>query len=292
MYPSSFDYKRATSVEEAIDLLQNHADSDAKLLAGGHSLLPMMKQRLANPGVVIDIGRIDSLRGISENGSTVEIGPLTTHSVLEDSELLHAQVPALPVAASTIGDMQVRNRGTIGGNLAHADPASDLPAAFLIHEGSVVVRGPDGERSINAQEFFHGMFMTDVQEDEVITRFELPKTTESSGTYRKNASPSSGYAIVGVAVLLQTEDGTIRDARVGANGILSHPFRLSAVEESLVNSKANSEVIEEASEKAGTSIDEAEVLEDLQADAEYRLQLLKVYTERALNETVSSTESL
>jgi len=291
VYPSSFDYKRASSIEEAIDLLQEHADRDAKLLAGGHSLLPMMKQRLANPDVVIDIGRIDSLRGISENGNNIEIGPLTTHSVLEDSEALLERVPALPVAASTIGDMQVRNRGTIGGNLAHADPASDLPAAFLVHEGSVVVRGPEGERRINAQDFFHGMFMTDVQQDEIITRFELPDASESSGIYLKNASPSSGYAIVGVAVLLQIEDGTIHDARVGANGVLSHPVRLSEVEEALVDSETDSEVFEEVSQQAGKSIDEADVLEDLQADAEYRLQLLKVYTERALNKAVSSTDS-
>lgn len=286
MYPAPFDYHRASSVDEAIKLLEENGD-EAKLIAGGHSLIPLMKQRLSNPGALIDIGRIDGLEGIQRSGDTFRIGPLSTHASLASSEPLRQNATALAEAAAQVGDQQVRNKGTIGGNLAHADPASDLPAPFLALGGRVVARSPSGERTIEAEDFFFGLFMTDLAENEIITRLEVPaQKPNQHSTYVKNESPSSGYAIVGVAAGLEIDGGEITSARAAANGVVNRPVRLSALEGALEGEDAGSETVASAAEIAGDSLDTDDVLSDQQASSDYRLQLLQVYAERAFNQVL------
>lgn len=287
MYPSSFDYYRAESVDEALNLLESHRDEEAKLLAGGHSLLPMMKQRLSQPGALIDIGRLDELRGVETNGDSISIGPLTTHNELSQSAELEENLTLLSEAAGMVGDRQVRNRGTIGGNLAHADPASDLPAPFLVLDGKVHARNSSKDRTIDAEDFFFGLFMTELEDNEIITSFEVPTHNENQvSAYAKDPSPSSGYAIVGVASLLEVENGSISSARIAANGAMSKPVRLNVVENALKGEPANSESVEEASNKAGDDLNTEDLLSDIQASSEYREQLLKVYSRRSLNKAL------
>ncbi|MFC7157785.1 FAD binding domain-containing protein [Halomarina halobia] len=284
MYPREFDYYRAKTVAEAIALLEEHRFEETELLAGGHSLIPTMKTGLAAPDIVIDIGHIDELNGIVDDGGHFSIGALTNYDAVASSRPLRERTPAFAEAAAAVGDVQVRNRGTVGGNIAHADPASDLPGAALVSEAVIVVRGPDGERTVPADEFFMGMYMTDVQPDELLTHIELPAldAVGSGGAYVKRASPSSGFAIVGVAAVLEIADDTIRTARVAATGVLDHAVRLPAVERSLVGAAATPETIADAAEHADDSLDAALIMEDIHASGEFRQQLLNVYTERAL----------
>lgn len=288
MFPASFDYHRASSVDEAIKLLDENGDQ-AKLIAGGHSLLPLMKQRLSNPGALIDIGRIDRLEGIEQRGDTLSIGPLSTHATLASSGPLRENATALAEAAAQVGDQMVRNMGTIGGNLAHADPASDLPAPFLALGGRVVARSSSGERTVGAEDFFFGLFMTDLDENEIITRLEVPaQKPNQHSAYVKNESPSSGYAIVGVAAGLEIDGGEITSARAAANGVVNRPVRLPALEDALEGEDARSETVEAAAELAGDTLDKGDVLSDQQASADYRLQLLKVYAGRAFNRVLEN----
>lgn len=283
MFPPKFDYYRPDSVDETIDLLDQHQDQDAKILAGGHSLIPMMKQRLAQPDILIDIDRLGSLSGVESAGDRVEIGPLTSHAQLERSSLLQEKAPCLSQAAGEIGDVQVRNRGTIGGNLAHADPSSDLPAPFLALGGEVEVRGPEGARTISADNFFFGLFTTDLAENELITKLSVPVNNDlTDSSYVKKASPSSGYAMVGVAAVVTLDDGVVQEARFCANGVLNYPCRLTAVEEALVGKTLDHASAEKASESSGSSLDETQILSDMQASADYRKSLLQVYTRRAI----------
>ncbi|PSQ65602.1 MAG: xanthine dehydrogenase family protein subunit M [Halobacteriales archaeon SW_9_67_24] len=217
MYPDEFDYYEAGSVGEALDLLNEHSGAEAELLAGGHSLLPAMKTGLSSPDVLIDISGIDAMQGIEADGDTLSIGAMTKYSDLTESDAVAEHAPALAEAVRQVGDVQVRNRGTIGGNLAHADPAADLPGAALASDAALVVEGPDGERSIPADDFFFGMYTPDVGPDELLTRVEVPSADGGVGAYAKKPSPSSGYAMVGVAALLDTDGGTVTSARVGAN---------------------------------------------------------------------------
>jgi carbon-monoxide dehydrogenase medium subunit len=283
MYPDEFDYYRADSVAEAIDLLNEHVSAETELLSGGHSLLPTMKSGLASPDVVIDIGHIDALSGIDDEGDRVSIGANTTYAEVDDSEAVWTAAPALAEAAHNVGDVQVRNRGTMGGNLAHADPASDLPGAALASDATIVVEGADGEREVDADDFFMGMYMTDVQPGEILTRVEVPKMGEGAGAYAKKPSPSSGYALVGVAATLHTQGGRIDAASVGANGAMDHGVRLGPVEDALAGASLDdSDAIEAAAARAAEDLDETMMMEDLQASSEFRAQLLEVYTERAL----------
>jgi carbon-monoxide dehydrogenase medium subunit len=208
MYPPRFDYYRASTLNEALSLLNQH--SGAKVIAGGHSLIPLMKLRLADPGEVIDIGRLTELKGISNSGGTVKIGGLTTHAMVATSRLVPA---GLAEAAAMIGDPQVRNRGTVGGNISHADPGSDLPTILLALGAIFHTSGLNGERAIPADNFFTGLFETALQPDEILTRVEVPLEGQGSGSaYAKLPHPASRYAIVGAGVLLTVEGGTCTQA--------------------------------------------------------------------------------
>jgi carbon-monoxide dehydrogenase medium subunit len=284
MYPDEFDYYEATTVEEAIDLLEEHAMAETELLAGGHSLLPAMKTGLSSPEVLVDIGDVDELHGVSVEGDTLTIGAMTRYADLLDEEAAHEHAPALTEAVEQVGDRQVRNRGTVGGNLAHADPASDLPGAALASDATMVVQGPDGERSVPAGEFFFGMYATDLGPAELVTRVEVPSATDAVGAYAKKPSPSSGYAMVGVAVQLTTDGDAVDSIRVGANGAMDHGVRLEPVEDALTGETLDDDAIEAAASRATDDLDTAMLMDDLQASGEFRAQLLEVYTERALRE--------
>jgi carbon-monoxide dehydrogenase medium subunit len=283
MYPDSFAYERAESVEEALALLDEHAGAEVELLAGGHSLLPTMKSGLASPDVLIDINSIDAMQGITDEGDGLSLGALTRYADVDRSAAVWEDATAFAEATHHIGDVQVRNRGTVGGNIAHSDPASDLPAALLACEGAVVAQGPDGEREIPAEDFFEGMYATALGEDELLTRIELPRTGDGSvGAYAKKPSPSSGYAMVGVAAVLDTDGDAIESARVAANGVMDHGVRLRPVEDALAGEPLDRDTIEAAAEHAADDLDDVMMMSDLQASSEFRAQLVQVYAKRAL----------
>jgi carbon-monoxide dehydrogenase medium subunit len=287
MYPDEFDYRSPETVAEALDLLVEHPE--AEILAGGHSLLPTMKSGLASPDLLVDIGSVEGLQGIETDGDAVSIGALTTYATVADSETVRENVGVFAEAAHAVGDVQVRNRGTIGGNLAHADPASDLPAAALAADATMVVQGPDGERRVDADDFFFGMYATDVAEDELLTRVEFPARPDAAGAYAKKPSPSSGYAMVGVAVSLSVDAGLVEDAGVAANGVMDHGVRLDPVEEALVGTTPDADSVAAAAASAADDLDEMMMMDDLQASAEFRAQLLESYTERAIEEAGDGT---
>jgi len=286
MYPDEFDYREATSVDEAVELLEEHAGEETELLAGGHSLLPAMKTGLSSPDVLIDIGDIDELHGVSVERDRLVVGAMTRYSELLDSQAAHEHAPALTAAVEQVGDRQVRNRGTVGGNLAHADPASDLPGTAMAADATMVVHGPDGERSVDAGDFFFGMYATDVGPSELLVRVEVPSAANAVGTYAKKASPSSGYAMVGVAARLALDGDTVESARVGANGAVDHGVRLEPVEDALAGETLDEGTIEAAAGHATDDLDTALLMDDLQASGEFRAQLLEVYTERALTDAM------
>ena len=287
MYPDEFEYERPETVEEAIDILS--ANPEAEVLAGGHSLLPTMKSGLASPDLLVDISRIDSMQGIDHEGGTVSVGGLTTYATVDESDAVRENVEVFAEAAHAVGDVQVRNRGTVGGNLAHADPASDLPAAALAADATMVVQGPDGERRVDADDFFFGMYATDVNEGELLTHVEFPARPEATGAYAKKPSPSSGYAMVGVAVSLTVDAGIVEDVGVAANGIMDHGVRLDPVEDALRGTTPDGDLVEQAAASAVENLDEMMMMDDLQASAEFRAQLLENYTERALREAGDGT---
>jgi aerobic carbon-monoxide dehydrogenase medium subunit len=284
MIPAPFEYHAPSTVKEAIGLLERHGD-DAKLLAGGHSLLPIMKFRLAQPKVVVDIGRIAGLDKIETKGSTITIGALVTHDAVEQSEALQKQCPLLPETAAVIGDMQVRNRGTIGGSLAHADPAADYPGAILALEAEIVATGPKGNRTIPAKDFFVEMLTTALQPTEIITEVRVPATGKGTATaYLKHPHPASGYAVVGVAVVLQMSGGKCQKAAIGVNGVAGKAYRASAVEKALVGKALDEKTVADA---AAHAADGADVQADLYASSEFRAHLASVYTKRAILKAAS-----
>ncbi len=290
MFPAEFDYFRATTVDEALALLE--ANPEAELLAGGHSLLPTMKLGLASPTAVVDISGIDALQGIDLDGDVVRVGALTRYVTLANDAALGRASPAVTSAAAAIGDIQVRNRGTIGGNLAHADPASDLPAAVLASDATLVLVGPDGERTVPADDFFLAIFTTAKEEDELLARVELPTLDEESvGVYVKKPSPSSGYAVVGVAVVLGFEDGVVTDARVAANGAFDHATRLPRSEDALVDESLDDDVVETAAAAAMDGLDESGLMADHHVSADYRAELLRAYTARALAQAADRADA-
>jgi carbon-monoxide dehydrogenase medium subunit len=270
MIPAQFDYVRAASPEAAIALLGEHGD-DAKLLAGGHSLLPLMKLRLATPTVLVDVGRIADLSYIREQGDEIAVGALARHHEVETSELLHAQVPLLAHTAHQVGDPQVRHRGTLGGTLAHGDPASDLPAAVLALGGTIVVQGPSGRREIAASDFFVGFLETALAPDEMIIEVRVPKLPGASWSFQKFNRRAQDWAIVGVAAV---RNGTTGVALVNMG---STPLRAAAVEEALRAGAAPADAAAVAAE--GT-----EPPSDLNASPEFRRHLATVLVRRALEE--------
>jgi aerobic carbon-monoxide dehydrogenase medium subunit len=272
MIPAAFDYQRASSVDEAVQLLGEHGD-DAKLLAGGHSLLPLMKLRLAAPAVLIDIGRLDDLSYVRSEDGQVRIGALSRHHDLATSDELREQAPLLAHIAGQIGDPQVRHRGTIGGSIAHGDPASDLPAALLALRGTLVVRGPGGEREIPADEMFTGFLETALAPDEVLTEIRVPAVASAPWGFQKFVRRAQDWAIVGCAAVLG--NGGSGGPGVGLVNMGPTPLRAAGVEEALRNGASPSDAAARADE--GT-----EPTDDLNASAEYRRHLAQVLVRRAL----------
>jgi carbon-monoxide dehydrogenase medium subunit len=279
MIPAAFDYARPATLDEALAMLQQNPE--AKVLAGGHSLLPLMKLRLASPPLLIDLGRIPGLSYIREDGQAVRIGALTTHAEIERSPIVARHFAALVQAAEAIGDLQVRNRGTIGGSLAHADPAADYPAAVLALEAVIHVRGPQGARTIPADGFFTGLYQTALQPGELITEVEVPIPPRVTGSaYRKMKHPASGFAVVGAAAVVRVgPDGREQRVRLAFTGVGPHAYRAKAVEAALRGKRIDEATVAEAVRQATDGVD---VLEDLFADAEYRAHLARVYAKRAL----------
>ncbi len=275
MIPSAFEYHCATSVEEAIALKQQ-AGGDARFIAGGHSLIPLMKLRLAEPSTLVDISRIPGLSGVSEEGGRISVGALTTHAELESDALLLQAAPVVAEAASEIGDQQVRNRGTIGGSLAHADPAADLPAVVVALDATIHIAGAGGARSVAASDFFRGLFEVDLAEDELITSVSFDRPSRAA--YAKLRHPASHFAIVGVAASLAVEDGVCTSARVAVTGASTHAQRLGPVEDALRGSRLDGGAIAVASDAA----DVAEVNSDLSGSEAYRRVMTRVFTGRAI----------
>lgn len=288
MYPAKFDYYRAGSVQEAVSLLQQH--EDAKLLAGGHSLIPAMKLRLAQPTALVDIGRIAELKSISQENGKIKIGALSTHASLAASEVLKQNCAVLAEAAGQVGDQQVRNKGTIGGNLAHADPASDLPGAVLVLGGVIHVSGPNGDRQIKAGDFFVDLLTTALQPDELLTAVEVEAIGPNSGSaYLKFEHPASGYAICGAAAVVRlNSDGTCANASLCFNGVTVTPLNASAVTDALVGKALDDATIDQA---LGTNLSIDEPMGDIHASGEYRVSLAKVYGKRALKLARDRAES-
>ncbi|AZU62861.1 FAD binding domain-containing protein [Neobacillus mesonae] len=280
MIPTNFDYVRAASVPEAIQLLKN-CKGEGKIIAGGHSLVPLMKFRITSPGTLIDISKIQELKGVKKEGGRLVIGALTTYAEALEDPLISTHIPVLADAIKQIGDLQVRNKGTIGGNIAHADPAADLPALALALDAFVYITGEDGDEKIPIQEFLFGPFITALPETSLVTAisFAIPPT-EGKSSYLKYFHPASGYAVVGVAaVARKTVDGTINHIRIGITGSGDCAYRAESVEKFLLGKKAVPEIITEA---ALLAADDAEMGEDTFASSEYRKHLCQVYTERAL----------
>jgi carbon-monoxide dehydrogenase medium subunit len=271
--PAQFDYVRAGSTEEAVALLAEHGD-EAKLLAGGHSLLPLMKLRLAIPAVLIDIGKIPDLSYIEERGDEIAIGALARHHQLESSPLLAEQVPLLAHTAHQVGDPQVRHRGTLGGTLSHGDPASDLPAAVLALGGTLVAQGPGGRREIAAVDFFKGFLETDLAPDEMLVEVRVPKVPGAGWSFQKFNRRAQDWAIVGVAAIVNGSTG------IALVNMGSTPLRASAVEEA-VRSGAS------ADEAATAAADGTDPPSDTSASSEYRRHLATVLVRRALQEATS-----
>ncbi len=270
MIPASFDYTAPTSLEAALEALVR-TDGESKLLAGGHSLIPLMKLRLAEPALLIDLARVPGLRGVRTEDGGLVIGAMTTHSQVAQSAEVRRAAPALAEAARQIGDRQVRARGTIGGSLAHADPAADLPAVMLALGATMVLRSAAGERRVAADDFFAGFFESAVRPDEILTEVRVPANPRS--TYEKAPNPASHYALAGVAVSLGAQ------ARIGVTGAAAVPFRAAQAEAALGSGSPDGATIDRAAQAA---YDGRELLSDIFASDEYRAHLVRVLTKRAL----------
>jgi carbon-monoxide dehydrogenase medium subunit len=283
MIPLAFDYEVAESVDHAIDLLGQHGD-EAKLLAGGHSLLPIMKLRLAAPAVLVDLGRVEELQYVRDEGDHIAIGAMTRHTDVEHGELLQEQCGLLSYTASLVGDPQVRHRGTIGGSISHGDAASDLPSALLALEGTFVIKGPGGERTVAAGDFFEDYLQTALAPDEVLTEIRVPKLGPNTGwSYKKFNRRAQDWAVVGVAAVVEKSNGSISSARIGLTNMGSTPLRATATEGAL--SGADTSSVAEAASSAAEGTSPAS---DIAASAEYRRHLAQVLTRRAVEEALGT----
>lgn len=290
MFAPEFDYYRARSVADAQQLLA--ANPGAKLLAGGHSLVPLLKLRLAAPSALVDIGRIPELRGIARQGGDIRIGSLTTHAELAASADLQRSAAALAEAAAAIGDPAVRNRGTIGGNIAHADPASDLPAVLVAMDARIVAAGPKGERTMQADKFFTGIMSTALREDEILLAIHVPASAHGQGSaYQKFSHPASRYAVVGAAAVITVKDGTCSGARVALGGLVPHARRATAVEQALIGRAATDDVIALAAKQVVAALGD-DVTGDIYASAEYRAAMAPVFVARAVAAAVARASQL
>ncbi len=280
MFAPSFDYYRAGAVREALALMQQHPG--AKLLAGGHSLIPLLKLRLTAPTALIDIGRIPELKGITSSAGTIRIGALTTHAEIAASPAIKSECPMLCDAAGHIGDAQVRNGGTIGGNVAHADPASDLPTVLVALDARFVIAGSKGERTVAASDFFKGMMTTALDVSEILTAIEIPSKKPGQGmAYIKFAHPASRYAVLGAAVVVTMKNGSCGSAQVVIGGLVPVPARLRDVETAVTGAKPSEDVITKASAATSKHLG-GDLLGDVFASAEYRKAIAPVYVKRAL----------
>jgi aerobic carbon-monoxide dehydrogenase medium subunit len=284
MIPAQFDYARPNTIDEALNLLAQ--SEDAKILAGGHSLIPAMKLRLTQPPLLIDIGRIKDLAYVREENGQIRIGATTTHYQIESSDLLKKIGPLLPECASHIGDLQVRNKGTIGGSLAHADPAADWPAAIIALNAELVAVSKNGERTIKADEFFIDLLTTALQPGEILREIRINKPNGRSGqAYAKMAHPASGFAVVGVAANLSLNGSSeCKRASIGITGVSAKAYRASGVEQDLNGATLNDQSIQAASSRASEG---TEVNGDLFASVDYRRHLAQVYTRRAISAAIA-----
>jgi len=280
MITAEFDYKRAGSVDEALAMLAE-GNGDAKILGGGHSLIPAMKLRLNMPGTLIDISRIEAIRYIREEGGMLCIGAGSTHDDIENSDLVGRLCPALAQTAGLIGDVQVRNKGTIGGAMAHGDPAADYPGALLVADATVTLQSAGGTREVTAADFFLGLFDTALEENEIITEVRIPAPPANAhSVYLKFMQPASRYAIVGCAVQATMNGDTMSDVRVAFTSVADHAFRDAAVEGAMNGKSASAENISAAAAHAAKEVDP---MEDHFASADYRRHLATVYARRALS---------
>jgi len=286
MIPAAFEYHAPKSLEEALRLLERHGD-EAKLLAGGHSLLPLMKLRLASPRFVIDLGKLRGMSYIREEGEKIAIGAMTTHADVAASELLAAKCSLIAETAAEIGDAQVRNRGTIGGSMAHADPAADYPAAILALDAEIVAANTGGNRTIPARDFFVDMLTTQLRPGEIVTQVRVPKLNPRIGTaYCKLAQQASGFAVVGVAAkIVLGAGGKIESAAIGVTGLAPKPYRADSVEAALKNQKASDKLFADAAKSVADGV---EPLGDLSASGDYRREMAIVFTRRALAQAAAS----
>ena len=276
MYPSQFEYQRPETVQEAVAMLAGNPE--AKILAGGHSLIPAMKLRLAMPGALVDIGRIGDLKGITVDGGA-RIGAMTTYVELEDSAELASAFPIIKETVNIVGDPAVRSRGTLGGSLAHSDPAADFTAVMLALGATVSVTGPGGDREISADDLFVDLLTTSLEPEEILTSIHVPALDGAGAAYEKHAHPASGYAVAGVAAVIKVDGGTISSARIAVTGATSKATRATAAENALIGKPATAETIAAA---ASLAADGLELNGDVYASADYRAQLLKVLTRRAV----------
>jgi carbon-monoxide dehydrogenase medium subunit len=277
MIPLAFDYERAGSLDEALAMKQQ-ANGDARFIAGGHSLVPLMKLRLIEPTLLIDISHIPGLSSVGNDGGRISVGALTTHAELETNAVLQADAPIVAEAASEIGDQQVRNRGTIGGSLAHADPASDLPAVMVALDATIHLASTSGERAVPAEAFFRGLFDVDLADDELMTgvSFDAP----AAAAYAKLRHRASHFAIVGVAASLEIDGGTCTSARVAVTGASTHAQRASAVEEALTGATVDEASIAAAADQAAQGLGDFNA--DLAGSEEYRRAMTAVFAHRAI----------
>jgi carbon-monoxide dehydrogenase medium subunit len=279
---TAFEYSRATSVDDALAKLQA-AKGDGKIIAGGHSLIPVMKLRLSQPAALIDIARIPELSGIRRKEGKLEIGAGTVHHDVATSAMLRQDCPMLAETAASIGDPQVRNRGTLGGSLAHADPSADYPAAMLALDADIHIKGPSGPRVAKARDFFRGLFAVDLAADELIVAVQFAPVRAAA--YAKLYQRASHFAIVGVAAALGVSNDVITFARIGVTGASSHATRLTDVEDALAGKPASKSSIEAAARSAGAALED--INSDIHASREYRRAMIPVFTERALTRALA-----
>ncbi len=284
MIPPEFEYHAPTTLNDAVALLKELGD-DAKLLAGGHSLLPMMKMRFAEPPHLIDLNRIEQLRGIKESGGVITIGAMTVENEILNSALLKEKASLLPKAVKMIADPQVRNRGTIGGDIAHGDPANDHPAIMMAMDATFVVAGPDGQRSVKAVDFFHGTYMTDLAENEILTEIQIQALSPNTGTaYNKLKRKTGDWATAAAAVVMQMDGDKVSMVRIGLTNVADTAIRAYEAEKLLVGNTLSAETLSKVT-AAVTAI--CNPAEDLRGDAEYKTAMAGEMTKRALLEAAS-----
>jgi carbon-monoxide dehydrogenase medium subunit len=284
MIPPEFEYHAPKTLNDAVALL-NQFGEDAKILAGGHSLLPMMKLRFAEPPHLIDLNKIEQLRGIKEEAGMIKIGAMTVESALLNSDLLKEKVSLIPKAVKLIADPQVRNRGTIGGDIAHGDPANDHPAIMMALDATFVLTGPDGERSVKAVDFFHGTYMTDLKENEILTEIQIAPLPANTGTaYFKLKRKTGDWATAAAAIVLQMDGDKVSMVRIGLTNVADTALRATEAENLLIGQALSEELLNKVVDAVTAVCNPAE---DLRGDAEYKTAMAGVMTKRALIDAAS-----